>query len=148
MKVSQLKKHPVLDISSATTVGQIDDVVVDPVKRQILGFTLHKAAGKENWLSWAQLKSFGADAATIETTDVLSTGPGEAAPRTLLRGKVIGGRVLTDQGLGLGSLADVEFDPGSGAVTALVLDGGHVLGGDSLRGIGTYATMVVHPGDP
>jgi sporulation protein YlmC with PRC-barrel domain len=145
VKVTDLNKHPVLDVSSATTVGQIDDVVVDPSTRHVLGFSLRKTPGKETWLPWDGLKALGADAATIEGTDAIVIGPDETAPPALTRGKVIGGRVLTDQGLSLGTLADIDVDPESGTVTELILTSGHVIPGDSLRGIGSYATVVVHP---
>jgi hypothetical protein len=87
----------------------------------------------------------GADAATVEGTEAVVIGPDETAAPALLRGKVIGGRVLSDQGLLLGNLADVEVDPESGTITDLVLTSGQVIPGASLRGIGSYATVVVHP---
>ena len=146
MRASDLTKHPVLDVSTATTVGSIQDVVVDPTERQILGFVLGKTAGKATWLEWSHLKALGTDAATIDGTDALAAAP-EQGPPALRKGNVVGGRVLTDQGLELGKLADVEFDADSGAVTALHLDRGGVVPGDALRGIGTYATMVRHPPD-
>ncbi len=144
MRVTDLNKRPVLDVATATTVGRIDDVVVDPASRQLLGFTLRKTPGKASWLPWDRLQAMGADAATVDTVDALTEGPEEDTPPALRRGKVIGGVVLTSGGLSLGTLADIEFDPGSGLVTSLVLDGGRSLPAESLIGIGSYA-MVVHP---
>jgi uncharacterized protein YrrD len=146
MRASEITKHPVLDVSSATTVGRIDDVVIDPADRQVLGFVLAKTAGKATWLAWDHLKALGRDAATIDSPDDL-TEPPESAPPGLKKGKVLGGRVLTDQGLELGTLADVEFDADSGLVAGLHLNTGRVLPGDSLRGVGSYATVVSHPED-
>ncbi len=144
MNVSGLDKHPVLDVSTATTVGQIDDVVIDPASRAVLGFLLRKTPAKATWLSWANIKSLGTDAATIDNVDVLADGPGPEAAPALKKQKVIGGRVLTDEGLELGRLADVEFEPDSGAVTSLVLADGRALPGSLLLGIGSYATVVGH----
>lgn len=147
MRVTDLNKRPVMDVSSATTVGRIDDVVVDPGTKQIVGFTLRKTPGKQSWLAWDRLKALGADAATVDTVEALTDGPDEEVAPPLKSGKVIAGIVLTNQGLSLGNLADVEFDPDSGTVTDLVLDTGRTMGADTLLGIGRYAMVVTHPPD-
>ncbi len=147
MRVTDLNKRPVIDVATATTVGRIDDVVVDPASRQLVGLALRKTSGKASWLAWDRLKAMGVDAATIDTVDALTEGPEEEMPPALRRGKVIGGVVLTSGGLALGTLADVEFDPDSGLVTGLLLDGGRGLPAESLIGIGTYALVVSPPPD-
>jgi uncharacterized protein YrrD len=146
MRASEVTNHPVLDVSTAVTVGRIDDVVIDPTNRQVLGFVLAKTAGKATWLAWDRMKALGRDAATIESADALAEAP-ELASRGLRKGKVLGGRVLSDEGLELGALADVEFDSESGVVDALHVSTGRVLPGETLRGVGTYATVVRHPED-
>ncbi len=146
MRASEVTNHPVLDVSSAVTVGRIDDVVVDPTNHQVLGFVLAKTASKATWLAWDRMKALGRDAATIESTDALAEPP-EHAPPGLRKGKALGGRVLSDQGLELGALTDVEFDDESGVVHALHVDSGRVLPGATMRGVGTYATVVKHPED-
>lgn len=145
MKVTDLNKHPVLDVSSATTVGQIDDVVIDPSSRRLVGFVLRKTPNKASWLPWDSLKALGVDAATVDNADALADAPGDEVPPALKQQKVISGLVLSDQGLALGTLADVEFEPESGSVTGLVLSDGRTLPGDSLVGIGSYAMVVKHP---
>ncbi|HVL93803.1 MAG TPA: PRC-barrel domain-containing protein, partial [Acidimicrobiales bacterium] len=52
-----------------------------------------------------------------------------------------GRRVLTERGRELGAVADVEFDPATGAVTA-VLVGQTTVAGDRLIGLGSYALVV------
>ncbi len=147
MRVTDLNKRAVMDVATATTVGRIDDVVVDPVSRQLVGFSLRKTPGKASWLAWDRLKALGVDAATVDTVEALTEGPDNDLPPALKRGKVIGGLVLTTGGLGLGNLVDVEFDADSGTVTGLVLQSGRTLPPDSLVGIGTYAMVVTHPTD-
>jgi uncharacterized protein YrrD len=137
----------VLDVSSATTVGRIDDVVVDPSTRQLVGFSVRKTPGKASWLAWDRLKALGVDAVTVDSVEALSDRPDVDVAPPLRHGKVIGGLVLTDQGLSLGDLVDVEFEPDSGTLTALVLASGRTLPADSLRGIGSYAMVVTHPAD-
>jgi uncharacterized protein YrrD len=146
VRITDLNKRPVMDLSSATTVGRIDDVIIDPVSRQLVGFELAKTPGKASYLAWDKLRALGSDAVTIENVDALTAEPDTVAP-PLKRGKVMGGIVLTDQGLSLGNLADVEFDADSGSVTGLVIDRDRVLPGDSLIGIGHYAMVVKSPAD-
>ncbi len=47
----------------------------------------------------------------------------------------------------MGTLSDVEFDPDSGQVTSLVLDGERRVPASSLIGIGSYALVVAAPPD-
>jgi sporulation protein YlmC with PRC-barrel domain len=146
VRVSDLNKRPVMDLSSATTVGRVDDVIIDPATRQLVGFELAKTPGKASYLAWDKLRALGADAVTIEDVDALTAEPDTMAP-PLKRGKVMGGIVLTDQGYSLGNLSDVEFDAATGSVTGMVIDGDRVLPGESLLGIGHYAMVVTSPAD-
>jgi sporulation protein YlmC with PRC-barrel domain len=145
VRITDLNKRPVMDLSSATTVGRIDDVIIDPARGQLVGFELAKTPGQASYLAWDALRALGRDAVTIENVDALTSTPDTVAP-PLKRGKVMGGIVLTDHGLSLGNLVDVEFDPDTGAVTGLVIDD-RVLPGDCLLGIGHYAMVVKSPAD-
>jgi len=145
MRVSDIDRRSVLDVSTATSVGQIDDVVVDPVRRTIVGFSLRKAPGNASWLAWDRMKAIGTDAVTVDSAEALAAAPEAGLPPALKHDRVIGELVLSDQGYALGELLDVEFDPDSGAVTELVLGGGRALPADALRGIGHYAVVVGHP---
>jgi sporulation protein YlmC with PRC-barrel domain len=57
---------------------------------------------------------------------------------------VIGGRVLTDQGLELAAIADVELDPATGHLVDLLLADGTTIEAAALLGIGRYATVIRH----
>lgn len=143
MNVSELLGRSVLDLSTATTVGNIDDVVVDASSRRIAGFRLSKTSGPSKWLAWDDVKAVGADAVTIERQEQVgdeSAGLG----RGVRADKVIGGRLLTDEGRELGALADIEIDADSGAVTSLILSTGR-LEPDALLAIGSFATVVQEP---
>src|SRR5680860_1282577 len=105
MRFSELDKHHVVDLGTATTVAQLADAAVDAASRRVTGFTLRKTPGRQNWLAWDQLHALGPDAATIGGLDALSDAPTDAV--LLREGGVIGRRVLTDGGVELGALADV-----------------------------------------
>ncbi|HVX44890.1 MAG TPA: PRC-barrel domain-containing protein, partial [Mycobacteriales bacterium] len=55
--------------------------------------------------------------------------------------RVLGKRVLTDRGDEVGSVSDIEFDPETGAVRALLL-GKEEISGERLHAIGSYAVIV------
>ncbi len=143
MNVSELLGRSVLDLSTATTVGRIDDIVVDAASRRIAGFRLSKTPGPSTWLAWDDVKAVGADAVTIERPEQVgdeSAGLG----RGVRADKVIGGRLLTDEGREMGALADIEIDAESGAVHSLIISTGR-LESDALLAIGSYATIVHDP---
>ena len=143
MNVDDLLGKPVLDVSTATTAGRIDDLVVDVGGRTVRGLVVGKSANGGAWLEWSDIKSMGADAVTIERVDVVTAPPGDVGPGCR-QAKVLGGRVLTDEGRELGPLATIDIDPDSGAVEALVLADRRVAA-DQLIGIGSYATVIHDP---
>lgn len=144
MKVTELVGRPVLDLATATTIGTVDDTMVDAATRQVLGFDLRKTPGKVSWLGWDQVKAVGADAVTVPSVDAITERPAGGG-RLLRADKVIGGRVLTEQGVALAHLADVDVDPSSGQVDTLLLQDGTTVPAADLLGIGTYATVVRTP---
>jgi sporulation protein YlmC with PRC-barrel domain len=54
-------------------------------------------------------------------------------------------RVLTEHGVELDPLVDMEFDPETGNLEQLVLGDGTTLPADRLLGVGRYATVVSEP---
>ncbi|MET0144641.1 MAG: PRC-barrel domain-containing protein [Ilumatobacteraceae bacterium] len=144
MNLSSVIGRPVVDLSSATTIGRVDDAVVDTTAHRIVGFVLGKVAGPATFLPWESMTALGADAVTIADLHVLGTPPGE--PGGSLTSKALGARVLTDAGRELAALVDLDIDPTDGAVTSLTLSD-RTLPAESLLGIGSYATVVSDPAD-
>jgi sporulation protein YlmC with PRC-barrel domain len=144
VKATDLVGHPVMDLATATSIGRIDDAVVDPATRRVAGFVLKKTPAKADWLPWEQVNAVGADAVTVANAEAI-VDRGALSGHPLRADKVVGGRVLTNQGWEQSSLADVDFDPATGQVTGLVLADGTTLAPGDLIGIGRYATVVQHP---
>jgi sporulation protein YlmC with PRC-barrel domain len=142
MNLSDINGRRVLDLTTATTVGTVSDVVLDPGTRRIVGFHLGGVKGPASWLSWDAMNALGADAVTIERSDVLTAPPERS--RGLRADKVIGGRVLTDSGRELRNLVDFEIDADTGLITAITI-GDQPLPTEALIGVGRYATVVVDP---
>lgn len=141
MRFSEVKGHKVVATSTASTVGKVKGLVVDPATRSVHALLLRKTeAGKV--LRWSAMTAFGADAVTVSGADVIVE---EDESVTALMGKkhdVLGKRVLTTAGDELGEVRDVDFDLETGAITALVLKDADDVEGSRLIGVGGYAVVV------
>ncbi|MFZ2173783.1 MAG: PRC-barrel domain-containing protein [Rhodococcus sp. (in: high G+C Gram-positive bacteria)] len=140
MRFSAAVGRQVVGTDAADTVGQVAGFVVDPAGRRVVAVQVKKS-GSGTVLRWSSIGSFGDDA-------VIVRGPGAVgapdATITALTGKdhdLVGKRVLTAAGNEVGTIADVDFDPDSGAITSLLLDAGEVAG-VRLVGVGSYAVVV------
>jgi sporulation protein YlmC with PRC-barrel domain len=143
MLFSQAKGHKVVASSTAATVGKVSGFVVDPVTRSVVALQLKKA-DKGDFLRWADLAAFGADAVTVTDDSVIGDGGADVSALAGKAHRVLGKRVLTSGGDELGKVDDVDFDPETGTISALVLGkgGSGEVAGDRLVGIGSYAVVV------
>ena len=141
MRVKETRKRDVVATADAETIGRVADFVIDPDQVRVSALRLDKVEGDDEYVSWDDLQAFGQDVVTVPSRDVLRPAAG---PREEKVGKdfgVLGKRVLTDAGRELGEVTDIEFDPETGTVTALLTEREQVAG-DRLRGIGSYAVVV------
>jgi uncharacterized protein YrrD len=139
-RFSDAAGRQVVSTSTAETLGQVEEFILDPQRHVIAALRLKKTSQADTLL-WTDITAFGADAVTVAGVEKLAT----AGPQlTALGGKdhrVLGKRVLSTAGDELGTINDVEFDPETGTVTALVLVTGDIAG-IRLIGIGSYAVIV------
>lgn len=129
MNSSQIKGLPVMSIAEGTVFGKVSEVYVDVAARKLLGFYVENAAGftpESAYLDPADIRSVGADAVMV---DKLSKMGGEAVRAqfgaldpldTLLKRDV-----MTEGGVKLGTVADVEFEAPSFAFTQIEVSPGH-----------------------
>lgn len=140
MRFSDAVGRQVVSTSTATTVGKVDDFVVDPRRHAVIAVLLKKTEGGDTLL-WPDVLAFGSDAVTITDSSKIV----EASPAiTALSGKghqLVGNRVLTAAGDEHGKVDDVEFDADTGTITSLAVASGDVAGA-RLVGIGSYAVVV------
>ena len=71
-------------MSTATTVGHVDDAVVDLSTGRLSGFLLKKTPAKADWLAWERVNAVGADALTVASVDAIGDRPaglGHLLPR-------------------------------------------------------------------
>jgi len=140
MRLSETLGRQVVSTASAATVGSIHELVIDPQTAAVVAMILKKTDDGDT-LRWSDIVAFGADAVTVTGADKLTSTPPEIADLHRKTHRIMGKRVLTSAGDELGTVADVEFDPDTGGVTALVLGDGRVAGG-RLVGAGSYAVVV------
>ena len=141
MLFSEAKGRKVVSSSSAATIAKVSGFVVDPATRSVVALQLKKTDAGD-MLRWSDITAFGADAVTV--TDETKIGDGGEDGKALAgkAHRLLGKRVLTSTGDALGSVEDVDFDPQSGALTALLVDGGPDVDAARLLGVGSYAVVV------
>lgn len=144
-RLTHLTGRPVLDISTATTVGQVGPAVLDPSTASITAFRLAKTSGDADVLPWSAIKAVGPDALTIETSSDLRTADGRAEKRAAEHSlEIIGARVLTTTGRDCGIVTEIGINEATGAVETIVASEGEHPGA-SVTGFGDYA-LIVEPG--
>ncbi|MBV9160525.1 MAG: PRC-barrel domain-containing protein [Pseudonocardiales bacterium] len=142
MLFSQARKRNVVNTTTATRVGRVDGFVVLPGPARVALLRLGKVSGAGTLLAWEDLQGFGPDAVTVPTDAVIRP------PRDALEQRaedndleIMGKRVLTERGMELGPVTDVDFDPETGAVTSLITKT-ETIAGQQLIGLGGYAVVV------
>lgn len=140
MRFSEASGRAVVSQSTAETVGQVADFVIDPQSHSIVAVTLKKTQHGDTVL-WSALTAFGVDAVTIPEAEAIVDASDAVAALSGKDHRLLGKRVLNTDGEDLGKVTDAEFDPATGRLTAVVLANDSVRG-DRLIGIGSYAAIV------
>ena len=141
IRFSDISGNPVMDTSTATTVGKVQAPIVDPVLQTVVAFRVKKSKGPGDVLPWTGIAGLGPDALTVDSAERIVDAPAEWKNRASSKLDLIGRAVLTEHGHHLGKVRDVEFDPTDGRVTSLLLKDAFV-NGERLLGIGSYAVIV------
>jgi uncharacterized protein YrrD len=134
--------HPVVATGNAEQLGKTEGVAVDPESSTIVAVHVGGSKGSARFVPWEQISSFGTDAVMVEDASVVraTTGPFEQRVADG-EGDLLAKRVLTEGGDELGTVDDVDFDPGDGKLETLHI-GAEAIAAERLLGIGTYAVVV------
>ncbi len=108
-------------------VAQVKDTVFDGPAGQVTGFTLSGrgllAGPLRRSLPWASVHALGRHAVMIRGAEVLAERSAVVARREAAHGRLVGARVLTDEGTEIGVVLDVVVEAGtSGRVVGFRLD--------------------------
>ncbi|CAN5419136.1 hypothetical protein BH09ACT12_BH09ACT12_14690 [soil metagenome] len=144
MLYSDLKGRKLVDTSSADSIGKVDGLLLDPASRTVAALEFKKT-DHGSVVAWDDLTAVGADAVTVAGASVVTDPDGQLADLATKDGQVLKKRVLSDAGEDLGAVRDIDFDPQSGALVALVVgDKKHpgTVAGARLLGVGSYAVVV------
>lgn len=140
MMRSEARGRPVFSTETSSTVGTVDDLVIDAPAGRVVALRLRGNVGAGDVLPWEHVKAFGTDAVIVESAERVVEASGVAAlPHE--RTDVVGKHLLTDGGQDLGEVTDVSFDPHDGRVQAL-LTGQESLAANEVVGCGDYAVVV------
>jgi sporulation protein YlmC with PRC-barrel domain len=137
----------VVSKASAETLGSVDGVVIDAANRKITGLRLGKGR-KAKIVPWDTVSGVGTAAVIVEEDDALRD-PADDVEQRFASGDItlIGGRVLSDRGNSRGTVADVEYDGDTGALTSIHTSQSTTIDADRLRAIGAYAWVVTAADD-
>ncbi|MGH3776623.1 MAG: PRC-barrel domain-containing protein [Pseudonocardiaceae bacterium] len=142
MLFSQARKRDVVNTTTATRVARVDGFVVLPGPARVALLRLSKVSGAGTLLAWGDLQGFGPDAVTVATDAVIRPAHDALEQRAEDNDlEILGKRVLTERGLELSTVTDVDFDPETGAVTTLITKT-ETIAGERLIGLGGYAVVV------
>lgn len=141
MLFSQANGRPIMSVGSATTLGNVSGFIVDARNAQILALRLSHSSSPDVVVHWDDVQSFGPDAVTVADDSAASPPQGRTQAQADNRFELLNKRVLGDDGNEAGTLTDIDFDPDSGRVLAVMTSTGRI-GGERLRGCGSYAVMV------
>jgi uncharacterized protein YrrD len=132
--LKELRRRPVVDTSTAETIGRVEGAHLDPGHSRVMGFAVDGRT--DGVLPLSQVQAIGPDAVTVASQSAVRSDEVTDLP---LDGAVRGRRVLDDGGTELGTLDDVLMAE-DGTIDTVVVDG--VEHPTRLLGIGSYAVVV------
>lgn len=131
----------VLSRATAQELGLVAHLLIDPGRTHVAALVIGKGK-KARIVDWDQLSGFGPDAVMLNDEGALRE-PADERERQVARGhlELVGKRALSGTGNGLGTIADVTFDPESGRLESLLI-GDRDIPPSLLLGIGSYAAVL------
>lgn len=132
----------VVAADTAEAVGSVKGFVLDTGGHTIEAIHVDGHGRRASILPWSALQAFGADAVMVRPgvePATIEDDHQQAAVKGVVT--MLGARVLTAGGREVGTVVDVEFDAGSGAVVRVTTDRGSIEGG-RIRSLGSYALVV------
>jgi sporulation protein YlmC with PRC-barrel domain len=125
MKFSELKGRAVVRLEEAQRIGEVEDLMIDPVSRHIVSLKVRTGLfSAAELVPAAEVKNVGADAVTIALPVEPAPQSAAGAPPIALT-SILGNKVVTDAGTLVGELQDVLLDWANLAITGYeVREGG------------------------
>lgn len=123
MRFSDVKGRQVVTLDGADKVGYVDNAYISDDGANIIGFEvgMRGLLAGHRVFTWDHLSSIGADAVTIPDEEALHELNRSTLTNALSTGDVVGAKVMAERGDDLGTVGDIEFDGGSGAISEYIL---------------------------
>ena len=132
MDIRALRNIAVVSISNGEKVGVVDDILLDTNQRRIQSFVIGSGGlfgGKTGIVDMADVRSIGTDAIMIEDRSVIHGSRDEDRYRAFPDVRAVTSlRVVTASGEFVGNLDTLQVEPASGAIAALEVAKGGLLG--------------------
>jgi sporulation protein YlmC with PRC-barrel domain len=139
MRWQRLRGLEVVETAGGQTLGRVDGLELDGERATVRALRVGDRAVPWERIGAGEHDRVGHDAVTVEHERALEPRDGTSLDP-------VGTTVLSDAGVRLGRLVDLELDDRTGEVRRLLL-GDDDLAGDRLRGVGSYAVVVAASGD-
>jgi len=138
LRATELAGLPVVSIAEGEALADVKDVVYNPDRGHLLGFTLNKRGflrgPMKAVLPMSGVAGIGRDAVMVTDADVCEEKGGLAAEAQSSAGRnVVGNDVLTDTGHRLGKVTDIIVAADGGEVLGYELEGDAKLQGHTGR---------------
>ncbi len=122
--ITQLRGRPVIDLETASKLGTVAEVLLDPDRRRIAGLDVSHGSsllggGSRELVPASSIEAFGDDAITVRRG---AAAPASEQPEGLLPfSKLAGRKVVSFGGRLLGTIDDVAVEAASGRITGYTL---------------------------
>lgn len=130
----------VVDTTTADRVGKVEGLVADPGTATVVAVIVD-----DQVVSWSDGGGLGKDAFTLKGADMLRAPESDLERLTIDgAGDPLGKTVITEEGVDIGVVDDIDFDSQTGVIEGLILSDDEIKG-SRLVGIGSFAVMVSSP---
>ncbi|MCZ7461940.1 PRC-barrel domain-containing protein [Streptomyces sp. WMMC940] len=145
MLLSNAQGRTVVAVPTAERLGTVAALTLASSPPHVSAVRLKTRGRHDHVMAWSNVHSFGEDALTVRSAEVLrpenELGAEEEAHRSH---DPLGKPVLVETGERMGTIEDLDFDERDGRLRALVTSEGEIPG-DRLMGVGGYAVIVRRP---
>lgn len=110
--IRKLIGRPVVSIETANRLGQVDDLLIDPLAGELAGFVVKRSDESHALASIIDVHDVGPDAIMVERD--VSLVLAEASPLNTLpkaRANLLGTDVITEHGQSMGKISDLFLTP-------------------------------------
>jgi sporulation protein YlmC with PRC-barrel domain len=122
MRWDEIKDTPVMSIAEGTKLGSVHDLLLDDSYLQIAALVIGGGGllgGQRRAVAYSAVRGIGRDAVMVSGQEAVQGVGDDGSLGVTHRLGELQQDVMSESGVHLGRVADVEFDPATGALTAL-----------------------------